>query len=151
MMTRRGRGASHSRCGSKHGRCSCGRGQNYNGAETVAKSGLCAALGNNVFNYGHRAAVDQLRTSWEKPVQFVGTNYGHNLSNELQNKIPVIHPKPVHTPEDLARHARTDGSKQRREPTMGPHIEASHPRSFSCTWSIREGKSPDDKKLCILN
>jgi hypothetical protein len=54
----------------------------------AAKSGLCATLGINVFDYGHRAAVDQMRTSWEKHVQFVGTNYGQDISNELQNKIP---------------------------------------------------------------
>jgi hypothetical protein len=71
----------------------------------VAKSGLRAALGNNVFDYGHRAAVDQMRTSWEKLIQFVGTNYGQDISNELQNKIPVILLEQVHTPEVLARHA----------------------------------------------
>jgi hypothetical protein len=67
-------------------RCGCGRGQNYTGARTAAKSGLYAALGNNVFDYGHRAATDQMRTSWEKLVQFVGTNYGQDISNELQCK-----------------------------------------------------------------
>jgi hypothetical protein len=71
----------------------------------MAKSGLCAALGNNVFDYAHRAAADQMRTSWEKLVQFVGTNYGQDVSNELQNKIPVILSEPVHTPDVLARHA----------------------------------------------
>jgi hypothetical protein len=71
----------------------------------AAKSGLCAALGNNVFDYGHRAATDQMRTSWEKLIQFVGTNYGQDISNVLQNKIPVILSEPVHTLELLARHA----------------------------------------------
>jgi hypothetical protein len=104
MMTRRGRGASHGGCSSEHGGCSHGRGQNYTGARTVAKSGLCAALGNNMLDYGHKAAADQMRTLLEKLVQFVGTNYGQDISNELQNKIPVILPKPVHTPEGWARH-----------------------------------------------
>jgi hypothetical protein len=72
----------------------------------VAKSGLCAALGINVFDYGHRAAADQMRTSWENLCsQFVGTNYGQDIGNELQNKIPVILSEPVHTLEVLARHA----------------------------------------------
>ncbi len=71
----------------------------------VAKSGLCAALGNNVFDYGHREAADQMQTLWEKLVQLVGTNYGQDISNELQNMIPVKLTKPVHTPEVLARHA----------------------------------------------
>jgi hypothetical protein len=72
----------------------------------VAKSGLCAALAdNNVFDYGNRAAADHMRTLWEKLVQFVGTNYGQDISNELQNKIPVILSEPVHMLEVLARHA----------------------------------------------
>jgi hypothetical protein len=72
-MTGRGRGGSH---GSKHSGHGCRRGQNYTGARMAAKSGLCAALGNNVFDFGHRAAADQMQTSWEKLAQFVGTNYG---------------------------------------------------------------------------
>jgi hypothetical protein len=35
-------------------------GQNYTGGRTMPKSSLCAALGNNVFDYGHRAAADQM-------------------------------------------------------------------------------------------
>jgi hypothetical protein len=63
-MTGRGRGGSGGGHGGVHGRHGCGRGQNYTGTRTVAKSGLCAALGNNVFDYGHRAATDQqMRTS----------------------------------------------------------------------------------------
>jgi hypothetical protein len=50
-MTGRGRGASCGGCGSEHGRRGRGRGQNYTGARMVAKRGLCAALGNNVFDY----------------------------------------------------------------------------------------------------
>jgi hypothetical protein len=74
-MTGRGRGGSHGRCTSEHGGHGRERGQNYTGARMVAKSGLCAALGNNVFDYGHRAAADQIRTLWEKLIQFLGTNY----------------------------------------------------------------------------
>jgi hypothetical protein len=67
MMTGRGRGGSRGGRSSEHGGHSRGRGrgQNYTGARTVAKSGLCAALGINVFDYGHRAAADQMRTSWK--------------------------------------------------------------------------------------
>jgi hypothetical protein len=46
-----------------------------------------------------------MRTSWEKLVQYVGTNYGQAISNELQNKLTVILPEPVHTTAILARHA----------------------------------------------
>jgi hypothetical protein len=105
MMTRRGRGGSHGGHRSGHDGHGRGRGQNYTGTRVVAKSGLCAALGNNLFEYGHRAAADQMQTLWEKLVQFVGTNYGWDISNELQNKIHVILTKPIHTLEVLARHA----------------------------------------------
>jgi hypothetical protein len=37
-----------------------------------------------------------MRTSWEKLVQFVSTNYGQDISNELQNKMTVTLPKPTH-------------------------------------------------------
>jgi hypothetical protein len=52
-----------------------------------------------------RAAADQMQTSWEKLVQFMGTNYRQDISNELQNKTRVTLTKPGHTPEVLARHA----------------------------------------------
>jgi hypothetical protein len=64
------------------------------------------------------AAADQMRTSWEKLIQFVGTNYGQDISNELQNKIPVILSEPVHTPEVLARHAIHEQMVRTREENL---------------------------------
>jgi hypothetical protein len=58
-----------------------------------------------VFDYGHKAAADQMRTSWEKLVQYAGTSYGQNISNELQNKVTVILAEPVHSATVMARHA----------------------------------------------
>ena len=55
--------------GRGHGRGngqSRGRGQGYQGAGKGTKSGLCTTLGTNVFDYGHSAAADQMRTTWEK-------------------------------------------------------------------------------------
>jgi hypothetical protein len=68
-----------------------GRGQNYTGTgNKPTKSGLlCATLGSHVFDYGHSAAADQMRTSWEKLVQHVGTAYGEDISNELTNRTTV--------------------------------------------------------------
>jgi hypothetical protein len=68
--------------GGRGGR-SQGRGQNYTGSANAARKGLCANLGTNVFDYGQKSAVDQMRTSWEKLAQYVGTNYGQDISNEL--------------------------------------------------------------------
>ena len=55
---------------------------------------MCSALGKNVFDYGKKASVDQMRTSWEKLVQYVGTSYGRGISNELQNKLAVVLSEP---------------------------------------------------------
>ena len=37
-------------------------------------------------------------------MQYVGTNYGQDISNELQNKLTVNLVEPVHAPEVIARH-----------------------------------------------
>ena len=37
-------------------------------------------------------------------MQYVGTNYGQDISNELQNKLTVYLVEPVHVPEVIARH-----------------------------------------------
>jgi hypothetical protein len=69
------------RCG--RGGRSRGRGQNCTGSTNAAIKGLCANLGTNVFGYGQKSAADQMRTSWEKLAQYVRTNYGQDISNEL--------------------------------------------------------------------
>jgi hypothetical protein len=37
-------------------------------------------------------------------VQYVGTNYGQYISNELQNKTPVTLVEPMHTDDVVMRH-----------------------------------------------
>jgi hypothetical protein len=90
--------------GGRGGR-SRGRGQNYTGSTNAAMKGICANLGTNVFDYGQKYAADQMRTSWEKLAQYVGTNYGQDISNELQNKITVILVEPMHTDDVLLKHS----------------------------------------------
>ena len=46
-----------------------------------------------------------MRTTWEKIVHHVGTIYGHDISNELQNKKTVTINKPEHTQDVLEKHA----------------------------------------------
>jgi hypothetical protein len=46
-----------------------------------------------------------MRTSWEKLEQYVGTNYGQDISNELQNKITFILVEPVHTDDVILKHS----------------------------------------------
>ena len=85
---RSGRGGGLNSC---NGRGRGGRGQNYSVSGTGSgKQGLCSALGKNVFDYGQKASADQMITSWEKLVQYVGTSYGYDISNKLQNKIAVV-------------------------------------------------------------
>jgi hypothetical protein len=48
----------------------------------------------------------------------VGTNYGQDISNELQNKILLMLSKPVHTQEVLARHANQEQMVQTREENL---------------------------------
>jgi hypothetical protein len=57
-----------------------------------------------VFDYGQKAAADQMRTTWDKLVQHVGTSHGQDISDELQNKKTVTS-QPAHTADVLSRHA----------------------------------------------
>jgi hypothetical protein len=95
----RGRGIAN-RGGRGRGRC-----QNYTGFVNAPKRGMCTNLGKNVCDYGQKSAADQMRTSWKKLVQYVGTNYGQDINNELQNKVWVILIKPLHANYVLARHS----------------------------------------------
>jgi hypothetical protein len=102
-----GGGRNNSRGGRGHGgyggRC-CGQSQNYNGSANTTNKGMCANLGTNVFDYGQKSAADIMRTSWEKLVQYVSTNYGQDISNELQKKISVDIIEPVYSSEVLIKH-----------------------------------------------
>jgi hypothetical protein len=90
--------------GGRGGR-SRGRGQNYTVSANAARKGICTNLGTNVFDYGQKSVADQMRTSWENLAQYVGTNYGQDISNEFQNKITVILVEPVHTDDVLLKHS----------------------------------------------
>ena len=57
------------------------RGNNYSVMSSAAKKGLCNAFDTIVFEYGQKSAADQTISSWEKLVQYVGTNYGQDISN----------------------------------------------------------------------
>jgi hypothetical protein len=95
----RGRGSAN------RGGLGRGRGQNYTGSTNAAKKRLRTNLGTNVFEYGQNSAADQMRTSWENLVQYVGTSYGKVINNELQSKVWVVLTEPVHTDDFFARHS----------------------------------------------
>jgi hypothetical protein len=99
----RGRGNRDGNRGRGRGK---GRGTSYTSTVTAVKhKGLCAALGSHVFDYGQKGAADNMRTTWEKVVHHVGTIYGHDISNELQNRKFIIIDEPRHTKEVLEKHA----------------------------------------------
>ena len=52
-----------------------------------------------MFDYRHKGAADQMRTFWEKLIEYVGTNYRHDISKELQNKAIVTIPEPTYSDE----------------------------------------------------
>ena len=51
-----------------------GRGHNYAVENRASKKRICFKLSNNMFDYGHKSAVDQMKKSWGKLVQHVSTN-----------------------------------------------------------------------------
>jgi hypothetical protein len=86
MSGRGGRNKGHSGTGrgsANRGGRGRGRGQNYTGSANAAKRGLCTNLETNVFDYGQKSEAYQIRTSWEKLVQYMGTNYGQDINNKL--------------------------------------------------------------------
>ena len=79
MMTKGGRGHGHGGRGNNgRGGRGEGRGNGCASANATAKQGLFAALGKNAFDCGHKAAADEMRTSWEKIAQCVGTTHGQD-------------------------------------------------------------------------
>ena len=106
-MSGRGRRSSYRRGRGNGNRGGQGRGwgHNYSVTSITYKKRLWNALGNSVFHYGQKYAAHQRRSSWGKILQYVGTDYGQDIRNELQNKITVNLFEPVHAPEVIARRA----------------------------------------------
>ena len=53
------------------------------------KTGFCKELEGHVFDYGNMA-VDKMRTAQENVVQYVGTKFGGDVANKLQNHTPIM-------------------------------------------------------------
>ena len=77
------------------GRDGRGRGGNIS-TVTTRKKGLCAALGDNIFTYNEKGAVDQLSITLRQIVKHIGTIYGQEISNEIHNQRAVIIVRPVY-------------------------------------------------------
>jgi hypothetical protein len=53
-----------------------------------------------------------MRNAWEKITHHVGTIYGHDISNELQNKTCVTIAEPKYTAGIIAKHALKETRRQ---------------------------------------
>ena len=81
-----------------------GQGHNYSGTNSISKKYIFTDLGNNIFDYGDKAAVDHIRKLWEKLFHNFGTNYGQDIINELIIKVKLNLVTPFHLTEVLVRH-----------------------------------------------
>jgi hypothetical protein len=134
--------------GANRGGRSRGRGQNYTRSANAAKRGLYTNIGTNVFDYGQESAADQIRTSWENLVQYVGTNYGQDINNKFQNKVWVVLTEPVHTGDVLARHSVREVMIRNGQ----LHIQQAHQAQDTILkYSVQAGTYMDaPMKLAIL-
>ena len=148
MSGRGARGYSGGRSNSGRGGRGRGRGQSYTGAGTAAKKGLCTTLGTNVFDYGQKNVADQMRTTWEKLVQHVGTSYGQDISNELMNKTIVNIVQPTHTASVLARHQTRELMIRAGQQNI---LRAQRTRRTALELTVRAGADDEaPMKLAIL-
>jgi hypothetical protein len=113
---RNGRDSNGRSAGRGRGR---GRGTSYSVPGVTKPKGLCGALGVHVFDYGQKGAADQMRITWEKIVHHAGTIYGHDISNELQNKKTVVILEPSYTQEVLNKHAEREARRQTQNLRLG--------------------------------
>ena len=65
---------------------------------------MCPDLGENVFIYVEKGSADQIKTTQEKIVQYVGIQYGNDISTEVLNQTDFIIPKPEHSQETMYEH-----------------------------------------------
>ena len=120
MRERGNRSAGRGR-GGRGGR----RGNNYNRPTSTSK-GQCSDLGNHVFDYGHNAAADQMRTTWDKIVLHVCIEYGSDISTELRTRQTRIISPPEHTKQVLEDHAEKEQERkahyQELKALLEPHL-----------------------------
>ncbi len=103
-MSGRGAGGRGGRGrGGRGGQSGRGRGNSYSGSSSTRQLGLRKELGSNAFDYGSKGAADQMRQSWEKLCQCVGTDVSEDIANELRNETRVVIEVPTHSEDVMAR------------------------------------------------
>ena len=118
------------------------QGHNYSVTNSTPKKGLYTDLGNNIFNYGHKAASDQMIKSLEKLVQDVGTKYGQDISNDLYSKIKVNLVMPVHLTDILVMHATQEALVR-----MGQSNTQAAQRAHASMLRASSTADPSDAKI----
>ena len=91
-----GQGSGH---GGGRGRKSSGRGGRSNvfatpqsGQSKISKTGLCKELYGHIFDFGSKTAADQMRTLQVKIAPYVGSKYGEDIANKLENRCRLVIP-----------------------------------------------------------
>ena len=136
-----GRGGRGGRGGNKGG-----QGSGYTGSSKSKKQGMCSALGEHVFDYGQKGSADQTRMTWEKIIQYVGTQYGHNISNELQNKTTVTLQEPEY---DLAIRTRHEEFTRMKQAGFTRLLVAEQARLTAVEGAITDaGANPPAALIC---
>ena len=108
-MSGRGRGRGG------RGRRGCGRNTGWTGrghsTTTSKQKGLCAELGDYVFDYGQKGAADQMRNTWTRIVHHVGTIHGHDISNKLLNRTKTVIVAPAYPAAAVALQATNENNR----------------------------------------
>ncbi len=75
---------------------------------------MCAPLGAHIFDYGGTGSADQMQTTYDKIVQYVGSIHGPDITNELRNRTRVSIPEPKYEQStlDAQAHAETRRAQQ---------------------------------------
>ena len=95
----------NSGCGRRNPGCGCsGRGTGQTSTTSTTKSaqkGLCSDLEGNIFDIGQQTSADLLRMTLKKVIQYVGTKYGKDIANDLENRQRTTTSSPQHMPNML--------------------------------------------------
>ena len=88
-----------------------------------------------------------MRPTWEKIVHHVGTIYGHDISNELQNKKIVTIEEPKHTQAVLDKHADKESRRQSQQAHL---VQARLLQQTQLEQDVNDRQDPDAPMLLAV-
>jgi hypothetical protein len=101
-----------------------GHGTGHTLKPKMSKVGLCKELESNIFDYGLSNATNLMRNMQEKIGQYVGSEHGEDIANELTNKTTVTIPPPVYSIAILSRHQKWERHVRRKQKNMRTALDA---------------------------